>query len=270
MKTIMLVENDEVEGQQIKQWILTEIPDSQVLWFYNTQDAENKLKEYTQTNGVIDCIVLDMFFPDFTGQEPLGRHILEGYWEYPIILISKLQKTRGYVQQKEGVPLLQLDKPLNWSSTSDPKAKLQLHEFRRDLIKAVKCGLLVGSLQAEVERLNEKQVLRPLRETCTFWAAVSFLVFVALYAISVPYLAEWLQHLLLALCAVMGVHLLDRAMLIKDFRDAFKSVGKQLTELSISVQRNTQEGSDALESISKQLKKICETKDQRSSSSRNA
>src|SRR5712664_3660309 len=163
MKVVMLIENHEVEGAKIKQWIETAIAGVQVLWVHRTEDAEEKLKTLTKTPGVVGCIVLDMFFPDFTGRdEALGRHILHGFPDPPIVLISKEEVARDYARTKDDVPLLQLDKPRHhWSSAGNPETKLQLDEFRRDLIEAVKCALLVGSLRTEVKQLKGKQVFRP-------------------------------------------------------------------------------------------------------------
>jgi hypothetical protein len=258
VKTIMLVENDQKEGLHIKQWIETVIADSQVLWFHNTQDAEKKLKEYTTVTGVIECIVLDMWFPSSfrNKEEPLGMHILDLQLDIPIVLIYKEAETWNYTRARDDVPLIRLDKPVNWFSVSNPGVELLVQEFRRDLVEAVKCALLVASLRTEVERLRGRQVLRPIGETRVFWAAIVFGACVVLYGISIPYLVEWVQHFLLALCAVMFVHLLDRAVLFKDFRDAFKSVSKQLAELSVLVQRSAQEGKGGSESIDRQLAEL--------------
>jgi hypothetical protein len=247
MKVVMLVENSELEGPKIKQWIETGIAGVQVLWITRTQDAEVRLEKFNKTPGVLGCIVLDMFFRDFTGRsEPLGRHILDACPDTPIVVISKRDAAREYVQTRDDVPLLQLDKPRNWSSADNPELKLKLQEFRRDLVEAVKCALLVGSLRADVKRLSEKRSLRPFFTTRVAKAAIPFLLCVLFYALSIIYLPGLVQHVLLALCAVMGVHLLDRAVLVKDIRDAYESVRTEVAELSVVVQHSAQESKDKL------------------------
>lgn len=248
MRVIMLVEDDPKHGQLIKQWIAEAIPDVTVSWHHNPREAEKALLGYKKTD-IVKCIVLDMFFESsfMKTPQPLGEDLLYRYPEIPSVLISENAATRDYIHPGENVPLLQLDKPQNLLPAGNPGVQLEVEEFRRDLVKAVKCGLLVGSLRAEVAHLKGKQVFRPFLSMRVAWAAVPFIGACVLYgASSLYHVPDWLQHFLLTLCAVIAVHLLDRTVLFKDFRDAFDSVRMQVAELALAIQQNAQEREDRL------------------------
>ncbi len=238
MRVVMLVENNDRDGKQIKQWIETRVADVKVLWFNHPLEAEKKLDQL-KSPGVIGCIVLDMFFPStFTNkQEALGERILDRYPNIPTVLISKWPETRERERTQENVPLRQMSKPPTFYPAGNPKHKEEVEAFRNDLIEAVNCALLVSDLKEKVVKLGRSRVWQPTTGTRAGIAAIIFLAFVLIYAISIFYLSEFVQHLLLALSAVMGVHLLDHAVLLKDFREALESVRRQVMEVYVEVQR---------------------------------
>src|SRR5689334_22801917 len=177
MKVVMLVENSLKENQQIKLWIETGIADVKVLPFHNTSEAEKRIQEY-KTAGVVRCMVLDMFFPsDLTkSEEAQGQYILERHGgDIPIVLISKRPETTYYQQTQAHVPLLRLEKPPDFFPVGNPQLKLAVETFRKDLLEAVNCALLVGSLKGKVAQLSKKRTWQPLFETRTGKAAAIFL-----------------------------------------------------------------------------------------------
>jgi CheY-like chemotaxis protein len=246
VRTIMLVENDPKHRQLIKQWIELEVPDVTVSQFDDPRLAEQALLGFKQIETV-KCIVLDIWFPGKFAKkdQPYGEELLWRYKDIPIVAISGNVETKD-LKQKDGVPLHRLEKPTNLLPAGNPALQLKVEEFRRVLIEAVKCALLVGSLKGEVARFNRKNVLlQPAIKTRAGLAAMGLLAFMGAYATSIVIpLPDFIQHLLLTLCAVTGVHLLDRAVLFKDFQEACNSVGQKLDELSVEIHRIGQEESD--------------------------
>lgn len=251
MILVMVVENHEADRLLIKEWIETQIrtPGLQVVAFDHPVAAERVLKEYV-SQGVIGCLVLDMFYQSPLGdrhQVPQGDELLRRYSQIPIILISARAESRDWKRNRpdvpDDVPLIHLDKPNNLFPAG-PGIQRDVDDFQRDLLEAVRCGLEVGSLRLELARLEGGQLWGGIGKFKGFKAWKAGLLFLAaLLAYTISYWIakdELLQHITLALCAVTGVHLLDRSVLLSDFRDVFEGVSKRLVELSVEIQKSAE------------------------------
>jgi len=253
---VMVVEDQERDGQLMKHWVETFIQDVNVSWLRSPREAKVALEKFEQKR-LARCIVLDMYYPDIGNSEDasFGVQILDEYPDIPIILISARPETRDLLKARasyrDHMPLLQLDKPHNLFPAGDPLGQRSVDEFSRDLIEAVKCGLLVGSLQEQIAHKGQMGQLGEGQSWgSTGRAAVIFCLFVLFYAVSILYFNQFLQHLSLALCAVTGVHLFDRALLLNDFRRASEEMRKSLADLSVSMDRSTHDLSARLTALS--------------------
>jgi hypothetical protein len=237
---VVVIEDIDKDSQQMKQWIESDIHDVAVWRYHDPREAEEKLQQY---HHQVSCIVLDMFFPSLIGpsEEAQGQRILDRFPHIPTILVSQKAESRTVLGRKKYVPLLQLDKPANLFPGQQPAYMQEVNDFRRDLMEAIHCCVLVHSLRTELAQTQKKRFWPALVEMRTGRVAIWFAVFVVMYAMSVLFLDEFIQHLILAVCAVTLVHLLDRVFLFKDFNEALQALHKRLDELAMEKENVAEE-----------------------------
>jgi hypothetical protein len=231
---VLVVEDDEDQGPEIRNWIATAIPSVEVQWTTTTREAEQILLHQTSSHP-IRCIVLDMFFTTaLSRDEAGGQVIIDHYQTVPIILISDKEAARKLTKPADDIPLIRLEKPAR-TQAGTPIGEFQKEEFRRLLIEAVRSGLKIASLEAQIA--NQAHGIRQFRDLRVWRALILLIAALLLFAVATELKSELAQHFFLAVGVVLAVHLFERVWLFKDVLDQFDSVKEEIRELSGEIRR---------------------------------